>query len=166
MICNRLLEWNDPDIVKVTRLKNLRLHFQGESAVFRTLNNNEMKTHYTYQGPGRERWMNEMYLSPWGFYRREEEGFQCCKRCVKDLNTKIRPCRLKLPRFTIANGAVFGVAPPELTDLNDAELALVSLARANKHVFAFYGGAHKSMRGWHNLYENNVEGIARTLSVK
>jgi len=92
LICNRLLEWNDTDIVKVTRLKNLRSHFQGESAVFRTLNNDEMKTHYTYQGPGRERWMNEMYLSPRGFYRREEEGFQCCKRCVKDLNTKIRPC--------------------------------------------------------------------------
>jgi hypothetical protein len=48
LICDRLLEWNDTDIVKVTRLKNLRSRFQGESAVFRTLNNDEMKTHYTY----------------------------------------------------------------------------------------------------------------------
>jgi hypothetical protein len=31
-------------------------------------------------------------------------------------------------------------------------------------MFAFYGGAHKSMRGWHNMYENDVAGIARTLS--
>jgi len=164
LICDRFLEWNDIDIVKVLRLKKVRSRFQGESAVFRTLNNDEMKTHYTYRGRGHEGWMNEMYLSPRGFYRIEEEGFQCCKRCVKYLNTKIPPYRLKLPRFAIANGAVFGVAPPELTDLNDAELALVSLARAHKHVFAFYGGAHKSMRGWHNLYENDVEGIARTLN--
>jgi hypothetical protein len=71
---------------------------------------------------------------------------------------------MNLPRFSIANGAMYGEAPPELTNLNDAELALVSRARTNKHVFAFYGGAHKSMRGWHNLYENDVDGIARTLN--
>jgi hypothetical protein len=70
----------------------------------------------------------------------------------------------KTSTLRYCNGAVIGVAPPELTDLNDVELALVSLARANKHIFAFYGGAHKSMHGWHNLYENDVEGIARTLN--
>jgi hypothetical protein len=59
---------------------------------------------------------------------------------------------------------MFGEAPSKLTDLNDAELALVSLAHTNKHVFAFYGGAHKSMRGWHNMYENDVAGIAWTLN--
>jgi hypothetical protein len=110
--------------------------------------------------------MKEMYLSPRGVYCEEEKAFQCCKQCVKVINTKIRPYQLNLPRFAIANGAVFGEAPSELTDLNDAELALVSLARTNKHVFSFYGGAHKSMRGWHNMYENNVDGIARTLNPK
>jgi hypothetical protein len=30
-------------------------------------------------------------------------------------------------------------------------------------VFTYYGGAHKSMRGWHNLYENDVENIAGAL---
>jgi hypothetical protein len=29
----------------------------------------------------------------------------------------------------------------------------------SKHVFTYYGGAHKSMRGWHNLYENDVENM-------
>jgi hypothetical protein len=33
----------------------------------------------------------------------------------------------------------------------------------DKHVFTYYGGAHKSMRGWHNLYENDVENIAGAL---
>jgi hypothetical protein len=78
-----------------------------------------------------------------------------------DINKK--PYRVVRPRFAIANGAVFGEAPIELTELNDVELALVSKARTNKHVFAFYGGAHKCMRGWHTLYENDVEGIAHTL---
>jgi hypothetical protein len=35
--------------------------------------------------------------------------------------------------------------------------------RMDKHVFTFYGGAHKSMRGWHNLYENDIENIAGAL---
>jgi hypothetical protein len=68
LICDPLLEWNDMDVVKVTRLKKLRLRFHGESAVFRSFNNNELKTHYKYRGPGHERWMKEMYLSPQGFY--------------------------------------------------------------------------------------------------
>lgn len=58
------------------------------------------------------------------------------------------------------NGAVFEEAPcPQLMDLNDAKLALVSL-----HVFTFYGGAHKSMHdSWHNLNENSFNGIVQTL---
>jgi hypothetical protein len=64
-----------------------------------------------------------------------------------------------LPWFALANGCLFGHAPRELTDLNHVELALVSMVRTNKHVFLFYGGAHKSMRGWHNLYENDVQSM-------
>jgi hypothetical protein len=59
---------------------------------------------------------------------------------------------------------LFGHAPPTLTVWNNAKLALVSMAQTNKHVFLLYGGAHKSMRGWHNLYKNDVEGIAQTLN--
>ena len=165
LICDALLEWNDTKVIRTTRLKSLQSRFQGEGPVFLARNAATMKAYYTYRGDGCEsRWMNKMYLSPRGVYRQDEEGFQCCNQCVKILDTKVKPNRIALPRFAIANGAVFGEAPPELTDLNDAELALVSLARTNKHVFAFYGGAHKSIRGWHNLYENDVEGIARTLN--
>jgi hypothetical protein len=52
LICDRLLEWNDTDLIKVTRLKSIRSRFQGELAMFQTLNNGELKTHYTYRGPG------------------------------------------------------------------------------------------------------------------
>ena len=81
----------------------------------------------------------------------------CCRECCKQIETKIKPSRVKLPKHAIANGMIFGEAPPELQELNDVELALVSQARIDKHVFTFYGGCHKSMRGWHNLYENNVQ---------
>ena len=50
-----------------------------------------------------------------------------------------------------------------MTSLNDVELALVSIARIDKHIFTFYGGAHKSMRGWHNLYKNDFKHIAGAL---
>ena len=163
LICDKLLEWNDTGTIHTTRLKSLQCRLKGESDLFNTLNPH-IKDYYTYKGPGREGWMKELYLSPRGYYRPDKEGFQCCSCCVKALDTKVKPSRVVLPQFSLANGAVYGEAPCELTDLNDAELALVSKARVNKHVFSFYGGAHKSIRGWHNLYENDVDGIARTLN--
>jgi hypothetical protein len=64
LICDRLLEWNDTDFIKSTRLKTLQKRFQGESKVFETPNRDKLKCYYTYRGPGRERFMKEMYLSP------------------------------------------------------------------------------------------------------
>lgn len=53
--------------------------------------------------------------------------------------------------------------PPELQELNPLELALASMARINKHVFMFYGGCHKSLKGWHNMYEADVEHVAGSM---
>jgi hypothetical protein len=163
VVCDQMLEWNDNGLIRASRLRALSSRFKGETAFFSTVNQQvlgKLKLQYTYNGPGRMPWMDEMYLSPRGYYQVEKDGFQCCKLCTAALNTKARPARIRLPRFAIANGCLFGEAPTELTCLNDVELALVSLARINKHVFSFYGGAHKSMRGWHNLYDNDVEGVA------
>ena len=79
------------------------------------------------------------------------------------LGTSTQPCHVKLPKYAIANSAVIGNAPVKLTGLNDVELALVSIARINKHIFTFYGGAHKSMHGWYNLYKNDFKHIAGAL---
>ena len=79
------------------------------------------------------------------------------------LNTSTQSYCVKLLKYAIANGAIIGDAPVKLTSLNDVELVLVSIACINKHIFAFYGGAHKSMHGWHNLYENDFEHIAGAL---
>ena len=163
LVCDRLLEWDDTEIIPLKRLQALKKCFIGETDLFKMLHPN-IKMYYTYKGHGYSAWMKDMFLSPRGYFRSDKQGFQCCTDCVKKLNTTTKPVRVKLPRFSIANGELFGDAPIELTELNDAELALVSKARTNKHVFSFYGGAHKCMRGWHNLYENDVEGIARTLN--
>ena len=163
LVCDRLLEWNDTETISLSRLRKLKDCFIGKTSVFQGLHQS-IKADYTYRGNGAQPWMEQMFLSPRGHYCPDKEGFQCCVRCVNRLNISQLPYCVVLPQFAIANGAVFGKAPIELTELNDVELALVSKARTNKHVFAFYGGAHKCMRGWHNLYENDVEGIARTLN--
>ena len=46
-----------------------------------------------------------------------------------------------------------GVAPPCLESLNEVEVALISQARLKGHVFAYWAGCHKSIRGWHCFYE-------------
>jgi hypothetical protein len=139
LVCDRLLEWNETEIISLSRLRKLRDCFVGQMSVFQGLHQN-IKADYTYRGNGSQDWMEQMFLSPRGHYCPDKEGFQCCVPCVKRLNTNQKPNRVVLPRFAVANGSVFGEAPIELTELNDAELALVSKACTNKHVFAFYGG--------------------------
>jgi hypothetical protein len=140
-----------PNQVEAEKL-NMRL--SGEGVEFQSLHP-YLKQYYSYKGKGHESWMASMFLSPRGIFD-ESKGFNCCKSCYKNLGMTTKPCRIKLPPYAIANRVHIGDAPLELTRLNDVELALVSMVRMDKHVFTFYGGAHKLMRGWHNLYENNV----------
>ena len=162
LICDCLLEWNDDGFLTKARLKRLKERLSGEGVEFESLHP-DLKQYYSYKGRGHETWMDVMFLSPRGVFE-ECNGFKCCKECCKVMGSAtMKPCRVKLPKYAIANGSLIGDAPLELTQLNDVELALVSLARVDKHVFTFYGGAHKSMRGWHNLYENDVENIAGAL---
>ena len=46
-----------------------------------------------------------------------------------------------------------------LTDLNEVELAMIAPARTNKHIFSFTAGSHKSIRGWHSLYYNDLDAV-------
>ena len=162
LICDCLLEWNDDCYLPKSRLKKLNMRLSGEGVQFQSLHP-DLKHYYSYKGKGHESWMASMFLSPRGVFD-ESKGFNCCKSCYKNLGTTTKPCRIKLSPYAIANGILIGDAPSKLTRLNDVELALlVSMVRMDKHVFTFYGGAHKSMRGWHNLYENDVENIAGAL---
>ena len=122
----------------------------------------KLKEYYCYKGKGYEEWMLPMFLLPQGVFV-ADKGFNCCQTCVKMLNTSTQPYHVKLPKYAIANGAIIGDAPVKLKILNDVELVLVSIACIDKHIFTFYGGAHKSMCGWHNSCENDFEHIAGAL---
>jgi hypothetical protein len=159
LVCDHLLEWNNNGYIPKMRLKALQKvlsgkelckHLSTEGLSLDKSVYNVLKKYYSYRGKGYEIWMKPMFLSPRAVFD-SDIGFNCCKVCVKMLVNSTKPYYVKLPKYAIANGAIVGDAPVELTSLNDVELALVSIARIDKHIFTFYGGAHKSVHGWHNL---------------
>ncbi len=83
--------------------------------------------------------METMMLSPHATCVKDENGstagFSCCSECCSAL--KQRGHKKIIPRFAVANGFHVGEAPPELACLNEVELALVSHARVNSHIFTF-----------------------------
>ena len=162
LICDNLLNHNENDLIEIKHLKALEHRLRGEKPIFKDLNE-DLKEHYTYNGDGSEEWMKQLFLSPRACYVAEKKGFSCCATCAKSVNSKTQPKRVILPQYSIANGSLKGVPPFLLERLSDTELALMSLARLDKHVFTYYGGAHKSLRGWHTLYENDVDEIATAL---
>ena len=73
-----------------------------------------------------------------------------CNECYSSIQSR------RLPLFAIANGKTIGEAPTCLSSLNPVELALISKARVDRHIFHFYSGAHQSIRGWHTMYSSDV----------
>jgi hypothetical protein len=69
----------------------------------------------------------------------------------------------KPPKFALANGMAFGEAPDCMEALNKIGLALISRNRNSSHMFSFYAGQHQSIRGFHTMYQNNVEHTQETL---
>jgi hypothetical protein len=78
----------------------------------------------------------------------------CCAECRSGLDLRAF-AKGKLPRHAIANGLTIGTAPPCLQRLNEVELALLSQARCRGHLFSYWGGCHRSIKGWHSFYEVN-----------
>ena len=76
----------------------------------------------------------------------------CCADCKSGLSLK-KLNNGELPRYAIANNLAIGSAPECLLRLNDVELALLSQARFRGHLFTYWGGCHKSIKGWHSFYD-------------
>ena len=74
-----------------------------------------------------------------------------CDECHSGLNAK-QLSRGNLPRFAIANDWAIGSAPACLRQLNEVELALISQVRTRGHLFTYWGGCHRSIKGWHTFY--------------
>ena len=112
--------------------------------------------------------IRDLYLSPRSYRVQisQYEGLGCCKECKKSLDGlgKQKKNPVEPPRFAIANGLMVGPTPPELESLTDTEIALISLARVDKHVFAYQGGAHVQMKGWHSMYATDIESVNKTVN--
>ena len=52
---------------------------------------------------------------------------------------------------------MIGTAPKCIEALNDVELAMLSKGRCEKHIFSYSAGAHSQIRGFHTIYQNDVE---------
>ena len=107
--------------------------------------------------------VEDMLLSPRAYYLSKEScpdnvapGFSCCSACKAALNYD------KLPRFAIANNYYVGTPPPELRQLTDIELAMLSPVRTQGHVFSYTGGTRKVLKGSLTYYRVDLESIVRT----
>ncbi len=72
--------------------------------------------------------------------------------------------RQEFTKFAIANDKTIGGAPLCLATLNPVELALISKSQIDKHVFQYNSGAHKSIKGWHMFYQNDVNQVSGVLN--
>jgi hypothetical protein len=57
----------------------------------------------------------------------------------------------------------FGEAPDSMEALNRIGLALISRNRNQSHMFSHYAGQHKNIRGFHTMYQNNLNHTQETL---
>ena len=94
--------------------------------------------------------------------RRTQPFIMCCAECKSGLKLSTLQTG-KLPRFAIANNLTIGKAPECLQSLNEIELALLSQARFRGHLFTYWGGCHKSIKGWHSFYDVNPSHTASVL---
>jgi hypothetical protein len=159
-ICDRLIRHGKETAVKLSDLKTLSYRFSkakvGSHAPV------SAKDHYTVQCYDttlrKYRFLRAMVLSRRSYATKvtQYDALGCCCECSGAVKAmKCNPT--KLPCYAICNGLVIGKTPACLAELNEVELALISPARINKHVFSFTAGTHKSIQGWHSMYYNDLE---------
>ena len=170
-VCDRFITSDSEAFVKIDDFEEKhREHFHQdmiedpyglEPHVMRNLNEYYTQEHFADE---EESWLNNMILSPRSHGSdprdtKQPKKLGCCKECKNGLKNATRrknqnghPCR-----FAMANGLMIGTAPKCIEDLNDVEIALVSKGRCEKHIFSYSAGAHTQIRGFHTIYQNDVQ---------
>ena len=121
-----------------------------------------IQQHYTLKTPDLEtsEALRESLLSPRttlvykSSNKRSRPHVMCCRDCKSGMNVTALK-KGDLPRHSIANGWAIGDPPDCLKSLNEVELALISKARFRGHLFTYWGGCHRSIKGWHTFYDTN-----------
>ena len=132
----------------------------------------ELREHYKCTDPHsatRTDHLKDCLLSPRSHFlyaksdrKKENPKVLLCVTCAAALKPS-RKDDFKLPQFAIANGMAIGVAPQVLSRLNEIEIALLSQARFRGHLFTYWGGCHRSIKGWHSFYDVDVGHTAAVL---
>lgn len=120
----------------------------------------EIKTHYKRPQEEYKPWMSNALLSPRAtFYKSQghrnsqrTELYSCCQECKNSLSQKGK----NPPMFSIANGYTIGVPPKVLKERKRVEMAMLAVNRDMSHVFAYFGGQHKMIRGFHAFFKSDV----------
>lgn len=87
-------------------------------------------------------------------------GIVVCKFCHTSLSNSY------VPKFAICNGFYLGAPPPELTELNQVELAFLSPVKAYGYCFAYTGSKQCSMqlKGTLSFYKIDPSSIVKTVA--
>ena len=91
------------------------------------------------------------------------EVVDVCQFCSKDCQPDKPGSNHKPPKRALWNGYCTGETPPELQDLNIAELAMISPNRLVSHAAVLYADQHRGIHGWHAMYENDPDDNVETV---
>lgn len=111
--------------------------------------------------------LEDLLLSPRSY--RNNDSFEACSCCNNSLMPSVAKKTTKPPKWSIANGFAFGSIPQSLKiknvdgeehfqsiedhDISDIISAALSIQRPFGYVFAYYGGAHQSIKGQVSFFE-------------
>ena len=104
--------------------------------------------------------LRHMLLSPRAKTKGNKLNYTCCTSCklsLSDSKAKTAP-----PRHAIANGFVIGSVPSTILpecDITELLAAMIAPLRPFNYAMSYSGGVHKSIKGHHSFFEQNVEHI-------
>ena len=100
--------------------------------------------------------LRDFVLSPASVYDEMHDTMAICSLCADHFKGQAdkRPYRRMPPPEAIISAYLIGDAPTVLTDLNDVEIALISMVRTSCQSWIYFAGCHKHIQGWHTFYEN------------
>ena len=155
VLCDKLMAGMETCYMTIDTLAKYSVYAEGDSNLPETL---RQQYTFTVQGDeARTKALSKCLLSPRASVRKKKNkkhwAVTCCVECKAGWNK--RALATSIPKRAIANNMAIGVAPSCLQDLTEIELALVSQARFRGHMFTYWGGCHRSIKGWHSFYDVN-----------
>ena len=100
--------------------------------------------------------LKDFVLSPKSVYNAQDGTIAICTKCANHLHVQVQNYAQKRlpPNEAIISAYLIGDAPKILTDLNECEIALLSIVRTNCQSWIYFAGCHKHIQGWHTFYQN------------